>query len=427
MRSCAPRARKRSSTASGYNDVDGAEDASSTRSTSTPLRRGRLARAADELDAVLVHYSTDFVFSGAATTPYTEEDSPEPQSVYAQSKLVGEWMAADCRRHLCRCGLKACSVAPGARSSVDRIIAAVREGAEAPVFFDRVVSPSFIADVAGALEHMLSGAAPYGLYHCVNSRSRDVARGRARNCPAARPARHRLNPVSVDDVKLRAVAAAVCGPQQSRTRRRRLRHAVVAGRDGALSCSEPPRYERHCRGSPDRLRAIRSLRAELLAATRTSPSATPRAARWRRAGRFLRGHDRAIVGLERIDEDVLAQLPELRVISKYGVGLDGDRSRRVARHGVKFGVDRRRQPPIGVGVDAGVRDCVVPSRAGIERRATRRNVPEACRPAADRPHGRHHRLRIRRAGPGPLLGAVWLPRARARHSRLPGVLRGAAA
>ena len=34
---------------------------------------------------------------------------------------------------------------------------------------------------------------------------------------------------------------------------------------------------------------------------------------------MLRGHDRAIVGLERIDERVLAQLPELRVISKYGV------------------------------------------------------------------------------------------------------------
>ena len=37
---------------------------------------------------------------------------------------------------------------------------------------------------------------------------------------------------------------------------------------------------------------------------------------------LLRGHDRAIVGLERIDDDVLSQVPELKVISKYGVGLD---------------------------------------------------------------------------------------------------------
>jgi phosphoglycerate dehydrogenase-like enzyme len=37
---------------------------------------------------------------------------------------------------------------------------------------------------------------------------------------------------------------------------------------------------------------------------------------------FLRGHDKAIIGLEVIDESVLSRLPELRVISKYGVGLD---------------------------------------------------------------------------------------------------------
>ena len=61
--------------------------------------------------------------------------------------------------------------------------------------------------------------------------------------------------------------------------------------------------------------------------------------------KFLRGHDRAIIGLERIDERVLAELPELKVISKYGVGLDGIDLDAVARHGIKFawtgGVNRR--------------------------------------------------------------------------------------
>lgn len=61
--------------------------------------------------------------------------------------------------------------------------------------------------------------------------------------------------------------------------------------------------------------------------------------------KFLRGHDRAIVGLERIDEKVLAQLPELQVISKYGVGLDGVDLAAIERHGVKLawaaGVNRR--------------------------------------------------------------------------------------
>jgi D-3-phosphoglycerate dehydrogenase len=52
---------------------------------------------------------------------------------------------------------------------------------------------------------------------------------------------------------------------------------------------------------------------------------------------FLRGHDRAIVGLERIDEPVLAAVPELTVISKYGVGLDGVDVDAIARRGVRLG------------------------------------------------------------------------------------------
>lgn len=52
---------------------------------------------------------------------------------------------------------------------------------------------------------------------------------------------------------------------------------------------------------------------------------------------FLRGHDRAIVGLERIDDAVLAAVPELKIISKYGVGLDGVDVEAIARRGIKLG------------------------------------------------------------------------------------------
>lgn len=60
---------------------------------------------------------------------------------------------------------------------------------------------------------------------------------------------------------------------------------------------------------------------------------------------LLRGHDRAIVGLERIDEGLLTEVPELRVISKYGVGLDGVDLAALSRRGVRLawtgGVNRR--------------------------------------------------------------------------------------
>ena len=84
---------------------------------------------------------------------------------------------------------------------------------------------------------------------------------------------------------------------------------------------------------------------------------------------MLRGHDRAIVGLEKIDEAVLAQVPELRVISKYGVGLDGLDLEAMARRGVKLawtgGVNRRSVSR----ADAGVCDRAPASRARNRRGA----------------------------------------------------------
>lgn len=186
-----------------YNDVDGAEQHQQRAFAVNAFAPRTLARAAEAVDAVLLHYSSDFVFAGTATAPYTETDQPEPQSVYAQSKLVGEWLAADWRRHFV---VRVESLFGGshARSSVDRIIDAVRRGVEAPVFHDRVASPSYIDDVAGGAAHLLAGAAAFGLYHCVNSGhatwlelGQEIARVLDR--PAAC-----LKPVSVDAVTLRA-------------------------------------------------------------------------------------------------------------------------------------------------------------------------------------------------------------------------------
>jgi dTDP-4-dehydrorhamnose reductase len=91
-----------------------------------------------------------------------------------------------------------------ARSSVDRIIGAVRGGQPAAVFVDRVVSPSFVADVADASAHVLKTLPPFGLYHCVNGGHAtwfDVGREIASRLGKSEAA---LTPVSVRDVTLRA-------------------------------------------------------------------------------------------------------------------------------------------------------------------------------------------------------------------------------
>jgi len=127
-----------------------------------------LARAAADIDATLVHFSTDFVFDGAADQPYDETATPNPRGTYAVSKLVGEWMAADAPRHYV---LRVESLFGGrfARSSVDRLYEGIVAGQPVKAFADRTVSPSYVYDVVAATARLLANPPAPGLYHCVNS------------------------------------------------------------------------------------------------------------------------------------------------------------------------------------------------------------------------------------------------------------------
>ena len=155
---------------SAYNAVDQAEDDASTALAVNAFAVRSLARAANEAGAALVHYSTDFVFDGGTTRPYTEEDLPGPRSVYGQSKLLGEFFARDVPRHYVL-RVESLFGGPRPKSSIDRIIEALAADREARVFTDRVVSPSFVDDVAAATQALLTVAAPPGVYHCVNGGS----------------------------------------------------------------------------------------------------------------------------------------------------------------------------------------------------------------------------------------------------------------
>jgi D-3-phosphoglycerate dehydrogenase len=81
-----------------------------------------------------------------------------------------------------------------------------------------------------------------------------------------------------------------------------------------------------------------ALRAELLARyPNVTFSQSPSVLDGAELVALLRGHDSAIVGLERIDDWVLDQVPELRIISKYGVGLDAVDLDAIARRGIRLG------------------------------------------------------------------------------------------
>ena len=100
---------------------------------------------------------------------------------------------------------------------------------------------------------------------------------------------------------------------------------------------------------------------------------------------FLKGHDAGVVALERIDDSLLAALPDLRVLSKYGVGLDNVDLRAAARRGVAVGwtggVNRRSVAELAICfMIAGLRGVAVSQaemRAGVFRQYPGRQLSGA--------------------------------------------------
>ena len=70
--------------------VDKAESEPELAMAINGIAPGVFAEEAKRLDALLIHYSTDYVFDGEKSSPYTEADIPNPQSVYGRTKLAGE-------------------------------------------------------------------------------------------------------------------------------------------------------------------------------------------------------------------------------------------------------------------------------------------------------------------------------------------------
>jgi dTDP-4-dehydrorhamnose reductase len=76
----------------GYTDVDGAESESDAAFAVNTTAPGVIGKEAARLNALVVHYSTDYVYDGLKPGSYCECDSPNPKNVYGQSKLQGEQM-----------------------------------------------------------------------------------------------------------------------------------------------------------------------------------------------------------------------------------------------------------------------------------------------------------------------------------------------
>jgi dTDP-4-dehydrorhamnose reductase len=203
-----------------YTDVDGSEDHPVDALNLNAFAVRALARAAQQVGATLVHYSTDFVFDGRTTRPYTEADAINPRGVYAASKMLGEWFAVDApRAHILRVE-SLFGRAPGARparGSVAGIMTKLLAGESPTVFADRTISPTYVIDAAHATRRLLELDAPGGVYHCVNSGRctwLEFGRELARQLGVA----PRLVATRMADVQMRAVRPQYCALSNEKLR-----------------------------------------------------------------------------------------------------------------------------------------------------------------------------------------------------------------
>jgi len=202
-----------------FNDVDGAEDRPVEALAVNAFAVRSLARAARAAGATLVHFGSDFVFDGHASRPYTEVDRPNPRSVYAASKMLGEWFAADAPRAYVVRVESLFGRVPGieAKGSAAGIVRTLFAGGSPKVFADRTVSPTYIPEAARAVRQLIEGAAAPGLYHCVNSGSctwLEFATELARQLGVEA----RLTPIRMTDVTLRATRPMYCALSNDKLR-----------------------------------------------------------------------------------------------------------------------------------------------------------------------------------------------------------------
>lgn len=147
--------------AAAYTDVERAEREPEAAAAVNRRAPGVLAEEAARSDALLVHFSTDYVFSGDREEPYAESDAAEPTNVYGEIKLAGERAVREAGgRHL----ILRTSGLYGLRG--DNILATLlrrlRARERVPVVDDEVTAPTWTRPVAAATAHLLYRSASGG-------------------------------------------------------------------------------------------------------------------------------------------------------------------------------------------------------------------------------------------------------------------------
>ncbi|HOT92213.1 MAG TPA: dTDP-4-dehydrorhamnose reductase [Anaerolineae bacterium] len=149
-----------------FTDVDGCARDPALAYRVNGMGTQNVALAAAAVDAEMLYVSTNEVFDGCATMPYSEWATTNPINAYGRSKLAGEWYTQHLltRFYIVR---TAWLYAAGGRNFPHRIIQLADERGSLKVVTDEVANPTYVVDLAHALVTLIETHA-YGIYHLTN-------------------------------------------------------------------------------------------------------------------------------------------------------------------------------------------------------------------------------------------------------------------
>jgi dTDP-4-dehydrorhamnose reductase len=152
--------------ATGFTDVDGAEAEPQAADQVNRVGPACLARACRDAGALLVHYSTDYVFDGRSDRPYRPDDTPNPINAYGRSKLAGEReiTTAGCPYLLIR---SSWFFAPHGRNFVRAILDRAATRPAVDVVDDQHGRPTYAVDLASMTLQLIESGC-HGTFHAAN-------------------------------------------------------------------------------------------------------------------------------------------------------------------------------------------------------------------------------------------------------------------